>query len=137
MSRSQFDKSFLKTRVLKTLTNVYFRAKKHFHKQFLCFSGRTNNRKYLNFFVMLKVTPRDHTVFLGKRPFALSWASRTWYNKNISFRLLTFLFLHLLFLCVTNYIQYVVNFIMLQIVSFDNINKWLLFCLHSFFVIII
>ena len=68
MARSQFDKPFLKTRVLKTLTNVYFRAKKHFHKQFLCFSGRTNNRKYLNFIVMLKVTPRDHTVFLGKNP---------------------------------------------------------------------
>ena len=43
MARSQFDKPFLKTRVLKTLTNVYFRAQKHFYRSFSCFGGRTNS----------------------------------------------------------------------------------------------
>ena len=70
MARSQFDKPFLKTRVLKTLTNVYFRAQKHFYRGFFSYGGLTNSSNICILFLCWRLVRVILPYSLGKESFA-------------------------------------------------------------------
>ena len=70
MARSQFDKPFLKTRVLKTLTNVFLRAQKHFYRSFSCYGGLTNSKNICILLLCWRLVRVILPYFLRKQSFA-------------------------------------------------------------------